>query len=164
MLNLFRLAPVRFTTFGLLASFFALGSFDTVRAQSLTVSPSALVFTALPGGNPNPATQMVSVGGTGNYIISTNATWIFASTGAFAGTGGTAPDVITVQVDSTTLTSGSYTATITLQPTNGSQFTTIAVSLTVSGNGSGSSVISAAPSQLSFGYELGQSLPAAQTS
>jgi uncharacterized protein (TIGR03437 family) len=163
MLTLFRLAPVRFTTFGLLASFFALGCFDTVRAQNLTVSPSILVFTAAPGGNPKPATQMVSVGGTGNYIISTNATWIFASTGAFAGTGGTAPDIITVQINSTTLASGSYNATITLQPTNGSQFTTISVSLTVTGSGSTTSTISAAPSQLSFGYELGQSLPTAQT-
>ena len=162
MLTMFRLAPVRFTSLGLVACFFAVGSFDTLRAQNLTVNPSTLVFTAATGGNPNPATQQVTVGGTGNYIISTNASWIFASTGAFAGTGGSAPDTITVQINSTSLASGSYSGTITLQPTGGPS-TTISVSLTVSGSGTTNSTLSAVPSQLTFGYELGQALPAAQT-
>jgi uncharacterized protein (TIGR03437 family) len=160
---MFRLAPVRFTSFGLLACFFAVGSFDTLRAQNLTVNPSTLVFTAATGGNPNPPIQQVNVNGTGNYIISTNAAWISASTGAFAGTGGTAPDILTVEINSTSLASGSYNGTITLQPTNGTQFTTISVSLTVNGSGTTNSTLSAVPSQLSFGYELGQALPAAQT-
>ena len=114
MLTMFRLAPVRFTSFGLLACFFAVGSFDTLRAQNLTVNPSTLVFTAATGGNPNPPIQQVNVNGTGNYIISTNAAWISASTGAFAGTGGTAPDILTVEINSTSLASGSYNGTITL--------------------------------------------------
>ena len=164
MLTLFRLAPVRFTTFGLLACFFALGCFDTVHAQSLTASPSSLVFTAPQGGNPNPATQMVTVGGNGNYIISTNSTWIFASTGAFNGTGGSAPDILTVQIQSASLATGSYTGTITLQPTSGTGAITIAVSLSVTGSGNTTSTLSATPSQLSFGYEIGQALPAPKTS
>src|SRR5271165_851153 len=127
MLTLFRLAPVRFTTFGLLASFLVLGSFDTLRAQNLSVNPSSLVFTAATGGNPNPATQQVNVNGTGNYIISTSALWLGASTGPFAGTGGTAPDVLTVQVNSASLASGTYNGTILLQPTSGPS-TTISVS------------------------------------
>ncbi len=107
---------------------------------------------------------MVNVGGTGNYIISTDSTWIFASTGAFNGTGGSAPDVLTVQIQSISLASGSYTGTITLQPTSGTGAVTIAVSLTVTGNGNTTSFLSASPSQLSFGYEIGQALPAPKTS
>jgi len=162
MLTLFRLATVRLTSLGLLACFFALGSFDTLRAQNLTVNPSALVFTATTGGNPNPPTQQVTVNGTGNYIISTNAAWLGASTGPFAGTGGTAPDILTVEVNSISLASGSYNGTILLQPTGGPSIT-ISVSLTVSGSGTSSSTISAVPSQLTFGYELGQALPVSQT-
>jgi trimeric autotransporter adhesin len=165
MLTPLRLAPVRFTTFGLLACFFALGCFDTVHAQGLTVSPNNLVFTAPQGGNPNPPTQTVTVGGTGSYIISTNAAWIFAATSSFGGgTSGNAPDTITVQINSTSLATGSYSGTITLQPTGGTGAVTITVSLTVSGSGNTTSSLSASPSQLSFGYEIGQALPAPKTS
>ncbi len=166
MLTLYRTAPARFSTFGpmlaILACFFALGTFDTAQAQNLTVSTSTLTFTAPQGGNPNPPTQNVNVGGTGNYIISTASSWIFASTGAFSGTGGTAPDTLTVQINSSTLAAGSYSGTITLTPNAGTPVT-ISVSLTVSGSGSTSSNIAASPSQLSFGYQINHSTPPPQT-
>src|ERR1035437_8612944 len=103
MLTLFRLAPVRFTTFGLLACFFALGSFDTVQAQNgtLTVSTNTLSFTSAQGGNPS-TTQTVSIGSTGgsiNFTIATTATWLSAGTGQVTGgNSGTAPDTLYVQV------------------------------------------------------------------
>jgi uncharacterized protein (TIGR03437 family) len=166
MLTLFRLAPARFTTFIVFACFFALGTFDTLNAQSLTVSPSTLSFTAPQGGNP-ASLQSVTVGSTGgnlNYIISINANWISASTGDFGGTGGNAPDTLTVQVNSISLSNGSYTGTITLTPANGTAAASIPVSLTVSGSGTTTSFLSATPQQLSFGYELKQAGPPTQTS
>jgi uncharacterized protein (TIGR03437 family) len=165
MLTLFRLAPVRFTTLAMMMSFVALGLFDTAEAQSLTVSPSSLTFTTAQGGNPS-STQTVNVGSTGgtlNYLISTNATWIAASTGPFNGTGGSAPDALTVQVNSASLPSGNYTGTITLTPANGTAAASIAVSLTVSGSTTTSSFISAAPSQLNFAYELHETGPPSQS-
>ncbi len=168
MLTSFRITPARFIMFATLACFFALGCFDTVQAQStLTVSNSSLAFTAANGGNPNPPTASVSVGSTGgsvNYIISTNAAWIFASTGAFSGTGGTAPDVLTVQISSSSLATGGYTGTITLTPSNGTAAVTITVSLTVTGSGgTTTSTISASPSQLSFAFQLAHAAPPSQT-
>jgi uncharacterized protein (TIGR03437 family) len=145
-----------------------LGSFDTLRAQSstLTVSTNTLSFTAPFQGNPS-TTQTVSVGSTGGnipYTIATTATWLSVSSGQVTGgNSGNAPDTLYVQVISSSLAAGSYNGTITLQPTNGTNIVQIAVSLTVTGSGSTSSVISAVPSQLSFGYELGQALPVSQT-
>jgi uncharacterized protein (TIGR03437 family) len=167
MLTLLRLAPHRFKSFktlALMAGLLGLGTFDTVQAQTLTVSATTLSFTAVQGSNPNPATQQVVTGGSGNFIISTNASWIFASTGAFNGNGGTAGETLTVQINSTSLSSGSYNGTITLTPTNGNAAVTITVNLTVSGSGGNTtSVLSASPSQLSFAYQLTKAAPASQT-
>jgi uncharacterized protein (TIGR03437 family) len=162
------LTPFRFTTFAMMACFVALGSFDTAQAQNLTVSSSTLVFTAAQGGNPNPPTQMVTTGSTGgsiNFIISysANSSWLSASTGPFNGTGGTSGQVLTVQVNSILLASGSHNGTITLTPSNGTAVATIAVALTISGSGTTTSTLSATPSQLSFGFELGHAGPPSQT-
>jgi uncharacterized protein (TIGR03437 family) len=149
----------------MMMSFVVLGLFDTAKAQSLTVSPSSLTFTTAQGGSP-AGTQTVNVtstGGTLNYLISTNATWISASTGPFNGTGGSAPDTLTVAILSTSLPSGSYSGTITLAPANGTAAASIAVSLTVSGSTTTSSFISATPSQLSFAYELHEAAPPNQS-
>src|SRR5260370_23545614 len=114
MLTMFRLAPLGFRKFspGLLAlSLLALGCFDTVPAESLTVSTTTLTFTAPQGGSP--VDQMVSVGtstgATVNYTINTTATWLSAGTGCVTcGNSGTAPDTLDVQVISTKLASGTY--------------------------------------------------------
>jgi trimeric autotransporter adhesin len=165
MLTLYRLAPVRFTSFAMMMSFVVLGLFDTAKAQSLTVSPSSLTFTTAQGGNPSntQTVNVTSTGGTLNYLISTNATWISASTGPFNGTGGSAPDALTVEILSSSLPSGNYTGTITLAPANGTAAASIAVSLTVSGSGTTTSFISATPSQLSFAYELHEAAPPNQS-
>jgi uncharacterized protein (TIGR03437 family) len=168
MLTMYRLAPVRFTSFAVMMGFIALGCFDTVEAQSLTLSSTSLVFTAAQGGNP-ANTQTVSVGSTGgnlNYSLSFQpaGAWLSAAPSGFGGgSSGTAPDALTVQINSTTLANGNYTGTITLTPTNGSTPAVIAVSLTVNGSGTTTSFITASPSQLSFGYELHQTAPPAQS-
>jgi uncharacterized protein (TIGR03437 family) len=169
MLTMYRLPPVRFTSFATMMCFIALGSFDTAEAQSLTLSSTSLVFTTAQGGNPG-STQMVSVGSTGGNLsyslkFQPNASWLSAAPSGFGGgNSGTAPDTLTVQVNSTSLANGSYSGTITLTPTNGSANAIIAVSLTVTGSGTTTSFISASPQQLSFGYELKQATPPSQTS
>jgi uncharacterized protein (TIGR03437 family) len=169
MLTPFRLAPIRFTpfapAFAIIGCFFALGCFDTVEAQSLTVSTTNLAFSAAQGASP-AGSQSVSVGSTGgnvSFIISSSATWLGASTGPFNGDGGTSGETLTVQVTSTSLASGSYTGTITLTPTNGTAVATISVSLSISGTGTQTSAISASPQQLAFDFELNQTAPPAQT-
>ncbi len=148
--------------------FIALGRFDTAEAQSLTLSSTSLVFTAAQGGNP-ANTQTVSVGSTGgnlNYSLTFQpaGAWLSAAPSSFGGgNSGTAPDTLTVQINSTSLANGSYSGTITLTPTNGSANAIIAVSLTVTGSGTTTSFITASPSQLSFGYELHQTAPPSQS-
>lgn len=160
----FRLAPIGFSTFAIVACLLALGCFDTTHAQTLTVSTSTLAFTAAQGNNPNPPSQSVTTGGTGNFIISISASWISASTGPFNGNGGTAGNTLIVQVNSASLAAGNYSGTITLTPTaGGSTPVPIAVTLAVSGNGNTTSFLSASPSQLSFGFELNHAAPVAQT-
>jgi uncharacterized protein (TIGR03437 family) len=168
MLTLFRLAPSRSVMYALIAGFFALGSFDTVQAQSvLTVSSTTLNFTATVNQNPSNV-QNVSVGSTTgsgvSYLINTNATWISASTGAFNGNSGITDDVLTVQVYSASLAVGSYTGAITLTPSTGNPVS-IAVGLTVSGSGGGptTSKLSASPAQLSFAFQLAHAAPPSQT-
>ncbi len=168
MLTPFRHAPVRFTHLAPILCFLAVGSFDTLKAQSLTVSSTNLAFTAAQGANPNPINQTVNVGSTGanlvyNISLTPSGSWLSASaqTGFGGSSSGTTPDQINVQINSTSLPSGSYSGTITLTPTVGSAVT-ISVALTISGSGNTTSFLSAAPSQLSFGYELHQVAPPSQ--
>jgi len=170
MLTMYRLAPVRFTSFATTMCFIALGCFDTAKAQSLTLSSTNLVFTAAQGGNP-ANTQTVSVGTTGgnlNYSLTflPNASWLSAAASNLVGGGqyGSAPDTLTVQINSTSLPNGNYTGTITLTPSNGGALAVISVSLTITGSGTTTSFISASPQQLSFGYELKQAVPPSQAS
>jgi uncharacterized protein (TIGR03437 family) len=170
MLTMLRLAPVRLITFAMI-SFCAVGCFDTLQAQSLTVSNSTLAFTAAQGSDPAPPTQSVSVGtSTGSSVqftitttLSSGSNWLFAGTGQFSGNSGTAPGTVTVQVTSASLASGTYNGTITLTPNNTSGAVVISVALTVTGTNA-TSFLSSSPSQLSYGFELGHSLPVAQTS
>jgi uncharacterized protein (TIGR03437 family) len=170
MLTMFRLAPVRLTTFAMMLCFLGLGRFDTAQGQSLTVSTSTLAFTAPQGGSP-ASTQSVSIGSTGgniNYSISLQPSGSWLSAAASNGNissslAGTAPDIITVQINSNSLAGGSYTGTITLTPTAGTPVV-INVSLTVSGSGTATTSLVATPTQISFGYELHQTAPPAQTS
>jgi trimeric autotransporter adhesin len=164
MLTKLRIAPARFLPFAALACLVALGCFDTVQAQDLTVSASTLAFSTSPGVNPVNA-QTVSIGSTGasfSFTISADASWISASTGLVPGNG-TTGQTLTVQVTSSSLASGSYTGHITLTPDNGSPAVTITVNLDISGSGNTTYTLTPSLSNLYFAYELGQNVPAAQT-
>jgi uncharacterized protein (TIGR03437 family) len=167
MLTLLRIASLRLTPFACLLCLLALGRFDTAQAQSLTVSTTSLNFAAAQGSNPG-SDQTVSVGSSNGssiaYTITTSASWLTASTGAFSGTSGVTNDTLTVEVLSSSLTAGNYSGTITLTPSTGTAVT-ITVSLTVSGSGPNTYPLSATPNQLNFGYELHQTgAVASQTS
>ncbi len=170
MLTLFRLAPIRFTSFAMMMCFLGVGRFDTAQAQSLTVSSTSLSFTTAQGSSP-ASTQTVSVASTGgnviyNITLQPAGSWLSAgASNGFGGTlTGTAPDSLTVQINSNSLPNGNYTGTITLTPNGGGTPATIAVSLTVTGSGTTSNILTATPQQLSFAYEVHQTAPPPQTS
>jgi uncharacterized protein (TIGR03437 family) len=159
-----RVASARFTPFLLIAFLLALGCFDTAQAQNLTVSATALTFSTSPG--INPMVQAVTVGSTGStsYNITSSEPWVSAAPdGSFGSSSGTAPDTLAVTVVSSSMASGTYTATITLTPTNGSPAVTIAVTLVISGAGNTGFVLTPSLTNLYFAVEIGQAAPAAQT-
>jgi uncharacterized protein (TIGR03437 family) len=114
----------------------------------VTVSSSAAVtFTV---------TTSTASGGSGWLSATLSEDGVSSSTG-------TTPQVLYVQIFSSTLAAGSYSGTVTLTPNNGNSPVSIAVTLTVSGNGgSNNASLAASPSQLSFGWEVGQATPPSQ--
>ncbi len=91
-----------------------------VQPPALTVSPSSLDFNATAGG-PSPASQNLSIGNTGtpgvvNWTASVveNVAWLSLTPAS-----GTTPRTVTVSVNSTGLTPGTYTATIRVTATGG---------------------------------------------
>ncbi|HUA86796.1 MAG TPA: hypothetical protein VMB85_23225, partial [Bryobacteraceae bacterium] len=133
----------------------------------LTVTSTQLAFSAAFGGSAPPV-QGITVSSTNsnitlNYISTAASSPAWLTVSPSGGATGTANDVVSVGVSQavlSTLAIGTYPGTVTIAPTNGDQYSiTIPVTLTV---GAGSTLI-AAPSQLVFSYETGQSQPAAQT-
>ncbi len=167
MFTLFRTGRARFLSLAAAALVLVLGSFDTAKGQTLTLSSNTLSFTAAQGNSPS-STQQVSVGSTGasiNYNITTDQSWLLACAGApicgsGATSGPTAP--LTVQVNSSSLNAGSYSGNITLTPTNGSAKAVIAVTLTITGSGPATSTLVASLSQLNFSYQVAHTLPPSQ--
>lgn len=164
MLTKFRIAAAGFTPFILMACLLALGSFDTVEAQNLTVGSTTLAFNVAQGGSPSVQTVTTgSTGGSINFSISYTASWISAGTGLFNGTTGTSGQTLTVTVAPGNMASGNYNTTITLTPQNSSAPVDIAVNLTISGSGASTYVLSPSLANLYFAYELNQSAPPSQT-
>lgn len=98
-------------------------------APALLVHPGNLTFTAFAGA-ANPPSQSVSLynegDGTLNWTASSDRTWLIASPS------GTTPGTMSVSVDASSLTAGTYTGTVTVSAsgaTNAPQ--TILVSLTI---------------------------------
>jgi uncharacterized protein (TIGR03437 family) len=167
MLTTYRIAPARLMPFIVTAGLLALGCFDTVQAQNLTVSSTSLAFNTSKGVNP-PA-QTVSTSSTGasfNFMVSypASANWLTAATSVFNPTVGTTGQALTVQVSAGGMATGTYTSTITLTPENGSPAVNIAVALTITGTTSSTSyTLGSSLANLYFGYELGQAGPSGET-
>ena len=102
----------------------------TISPPALTVSPNSLVFTYIQGGTI-PTPQMLSVGSTGaalSFTVNTSGgTWLTAT-----GSGNT-PGSVSVSVNTTSLSGGTYSGSaVVSSPTASNTPQTIPVTLTVS--------------------------------
>lgn len=102
----------------------------TVHADPLQVNPASLTFTA--GEGSTPAAQILSISNGGNDTLNWSASaeqaWLALSKSA-----GTAPNTVTVYVDTTGLAVGSYTGSITFLNLAGGRSVSVAVNLNIGG-------------------------------
>ena len=126
---------------------------------NVTVSPTALTFTAPQGASPAAKTVSVSsVAGAAGVSFTTQvtvgSTWLSTNAGAT----NTTPATLTVSVNSITLAPNTYSGNIRVTPSGGTAVD-IPVTLTIT---AGATPVSATPTQMNFAYRLGDSAPAAQ--
>jgi hypothetical protein len=103
-------------------------SFTISAAPAIGASPTSLSFTAQQG-NGNPAAKTLTIsntgGGTLNWSVSHDATWLSHTPGTGIGTG-----TVTISVTTGSLTAGTYNGVVTLHAT-GLPSVTIPVTFTV---------------------------------
>lgn len=132
----------------------------------LTAPTTQLSFNA-PFGGVAPSTQNVVIGSTGatalNFTASASSDQNWLTVSPSSGTTGQPSGTIAAGVNQSVLSTlgvGTYNGTIVISPTNGDQYNVqITATLTVGA----ASQISAAPQSLYFSFQIGQSVPAAQT-
>ncbi len=126
-------------------------------ASTITVSPSSLSFAATTGG-ATPPTQTANVtatSATSVTVATQGGSWLSASLSS-----GTTPAVVSVAVNQSSLTAGTYTGTVVVTAANSTGSSqNISVKLVVSAP----ATITASPTNLSFTYALGTTAPAAQS-
>lgn len=134
-------------------------SLTVTSAPTLSVSPSQLSFNYLIGA-ANPTSQSISVAAnTATPAVSFTAAasggaWLTVTPGS-----GSTPNTLSVSVNPAGLAPGNYNGTVTVTAASTSNSPqTIAVALTVT-----APTLTLAPAQLSFGFQVGGSNPAAQT-
>jgi hypothetical protein len=95
---------------------------SAVQSQAaLSVTPSSLVFSALPGSTPTPQTVTISAGGAATaWAVTSNQSWLTAAVSSTL-----TPATITVSVSTTGFGEGSYSGTLTVSApgASGSPFT-----------------------------------------
>jgi uncharacterized protein (TIGR03437 family) len=130
---------------------------------TVTVTPATLSFTQAQGAAP-PAAEIVGLNPTGATTFQVTVTqitggnWLQVSPASGNLTGGTIGQ-LTASVLQNSLSPGTYNATINVYfPTTGTS-STVPVTLKVTA----AQTLTAAPTSLTFGYQLGASAPAAQT-
>jgi hypothetical protein len=102
-------------------------TFTVTAAPNITLNPSSLTYTATEGA-ANPTNQTVSLttsGGTLNWTVSDNVSWLTVSPPS-----GSSNGTLTASVNTSGLTAGTQTGTITVSAT-GASSKTVAVTLTV---------------------------------
>ena len=102
-------------------------TFTVTAASAITLAPSNLSYTATQG-TANPANQNVSLtnsGGTLNWTISDDASWLTVSP-----TSGSGSRTLTTSVNTAGLSAGTYNATVTVSA-SGASTKTVAITLTV---------------------------------
>jgi hypothetical protein len=127
-------------------------------APNLTLNPGSLTYTYQVGGS-TPAAQTVSVSSTGSalsYTVSTSAAWLTATPAT-----GSTPGTLSVGVNPSGLSAGTYTGTVTVTSTGaGNSPQKVNVTLTVN---AGARSLTISPGTLSFSYQSGGSLPSSKS-
>jgi len=126
--------------------------FTVTAGSTISLSPTSLTYTATQGGT-NPANQTVSLtntGGTLNWTVSDNASWLSVSPAS-----GSSSSTLTAAVNTSGLAAGTYNGTITVSAT-GSSSQTVAVTLTVSAPTTSSATLTWTPNTESdlAGYKV----------
>ena len=136
-------------------------SFVILPTPTISRSPATMTFTALTGG-ANPASQTLQIsnsgGGTLNWSVSANQTWLTLSPGSGSATGEI--DNVSVSANIAGLAAGTYSATITIAAvgaTNTPQTTTVTLTIT------SSPTIFRSPATMTFTAVAGGANPASQT-
>lgn len=140
---------------------------------SLTVNPTSLSFSASAGGASQTQTVAVAVPGqaqtqvsltsfNGNFFtVSSSSCNLTPSTGTICTFTGN--QTLNVTVNPSTLTAtGAYNGIITIQSGGITQSVSVALNLNNSGGGGGSTSTIAAPSALTFAYQIGSGLTVPQ--
>jgi uncharacterized protein (TIGR03437 family) len=135
--------------------------------ETITTSVSSLIFTATAGG-ATPAGQTFSVSTSDNANVTASVTSVSPWLVILPPSGGT-PLTISVYATPGTMAAGNYVGTIAINAPNASTQVAVFLSISASGGGGGggtinqSETIAASPTSLSFSYNVGGSLPTAQS-
>ncbi|TKB95636.1 MAG: hypothetical protein E8D41_00305 [Nitrospira sp.] len=127
-------------------------SFMVTAAPTISLSPSSLSYAATQGA-ANPANQTISLtntGGTVNWTVSDDASWLTVSPAS-----GTGSSTLTASVNTAGLTAQTYTGTITVSAA-GITSKTVAVTLTVNAPATSSATLTWSPNTESdlAGYKI----------
>jgi hypothetical protein len=129
-------------------------------APQLTATPSLLTFNYTMGGAA-PAAQSISIDSgdsAPSYAVSASGgTWLAATPA-----GGATPGSAGVSVDATGLTAGTYTGSVSITAT-GAGNTPLVVPVRLTVTEASLPNLSVSPTTLSFTYQIGDTIPAAQT-
>jgi hypothetical protein len=128
-------------------------------APTIGVSPANLSFNFTIGGT-TPASQNVSVTGSSpvSYTAASSAAWLTVTPASGMTTG-----TLSVGINPTGLTAGTYNGTITITAASASNSPqNVAVSLVVSGGTTGNPSLNIAPANLSFIYGAGSTTSGSQ--
>ena len=124
---------------------------------SLSLSPTALNFSYQIGGT-KPSSQNVNVSSSGSmlsYTVGTSATWLTASPAS-----GSTPGSVSVGVNTTGVTAGTYNGTVTVTAGGASNSPQVVnVSFTVT---AATPNLTLSPTTLAFNYQAGGTAPAVQ--
>jgi hypothetical protein len=84
---------------------------EVLSSQSMSVTPSSLIFTSTNGSNPSAQTLSIANAGGGalDWTASKDSSWILIDK-----TAGTSPDSLVVNVDITSLNAGTHTGAVTV--------------------------------------------------
>jgi glucose/arabinose dehydrogenase len=137
-------------------SAYAFGNPAQAEPPTLAVSPASLAFAAVAGG-PNPAAKTISVTNAGDgslsFTASDDAAWLSLSPAS-----GSAPRDLSVTVNASGLSAGTYTATVTVSGPGGPK--TVPVTLIV--NPPAPPALATSPGSLSFSAVAGGADPPTQ--